>query len=223
MRSSAARSSAARAVPRESERALFPVPRAHREISEESERSFPKAILAGLVGGFIGTMVMTEFQNAWNKASTALSRDAGSPASLHSGLLGWHEQGSSAGQDSREQPQSENATMKAAEKLAELAGKHLSYEQKKRLGPVVDYGFGTLQGAVYSAATELFGIRGGFAPALCFGAALFALADELAVPALGLSGRPSEYPFSAHLYGLASHLVYGLSTEVTRRGLRAAL
>ncbi len=200
------RSAAAHAMPRESERAPYLVPRAHREAAEDRARSLPKGILAGLVGGLIGTVVMTEFQNAWSKASAALSRRQGAVE-----------------QSSHEQPQSEDATMKAAGKLAELVGAQLSYDQKKKLGPVVHYGFGTLQGAAYGGMIELFRMQGGFAPALCFGGALFALVDELAVPALGLSDRPGKYPFSAHLYGLASHLVYSVSTEVARRGLRAAL
>jgi len=205
MRSSTARSSAKQAVPHESERAPFLVPHTRSGTSEERERSFPKAILAGLVGGLIGTVVMTEFQNAWSRASATLNRGK-----------------EPTGKQGQEQ-ETEDAIMKAAAKLAGLVGKQLSYEQEKKLGPVVDYTFGTLQGGVYGAATELFGVRGGFVPGLSFGAALFALVDELSVPALGLSGWPSEYPLSAHLYGLASHLVYGVSTEIARRGLRAAL
>ena len=65
--------------------------------------------------------------------------------------------------------------------------------------------------------------RGGVIPGLTFGAGLFALADEVAVPALGLSGKPNESPFSSHLYGLVSHLVYGISTDIATRGLRAVL
>jgi len=71
--------------------------------------------------------------------------------------------------------------------------------------------------------TQLSGIRGGFPAGLFLGAALFGIADEVAVPALGLSGKPSEFPLSSHLYGLASHLVYGVTTEITRRAMRAAL
>jgi hypothetical protein len=56
-----------------------------------------------------------------------------------------------------------------------------------------------------------------------FGAALFALADEVAVPARGLSGKPSETPASMHLYAAAAHCVYGMATEIARRGLRAAI
>jgi len=31
---------------------------------------------------------------------------------------------------------------------------------------------------------------------------------------------PKEYPASTHLYGLASHRVYGLRLEMVRRGVR---
>jgi putative membrane protein len=55
---------------------------------------------------------------------------------------------------------------------------------------------------------------------LGYGSALFVGADELAVPALGLSGSAKEAPLSAHIYGLASHLVYGLTGEAVRRTVR---
>jgi hypothetical protein len=65
------------------------------------------------------------------------------------------------------------------------------------------------------------GSPGVILPALIFASALFTAADEIAVPALGLSGKPEEYPRASHLYGLASHLVYEVSTEMSRRGFRA--
>ena len=113
--------------------------------------------------------------------------------------------------------------MKAAGKIVSLTGRQLSHEQKKKYGPVVHYSFGTLQGGIYGAVTEMTGVPGGFLPALVFGASLFVVADEIAVPAMGFSSKPRETPLSAHLYGLASHLVYGVSTEMARRGVRAAL
>lgn len=42
-------------------------------------------------------------------------------------------------------------------------------------------------------------------------------ADEIAVPALGLSKPASETPLSAHAQALASHLVFGLVTALTRK------
>ncbi len=58
---------------------------------------------------------------------------------------------------------------------------------------------------------------------LPFGAAVWLAADEAAVPALGLSESPTEVPLSTHAYALVSHFVYGVTTEVVRRAIRAAL
>lgn len=174
------------------------------ELNESRERELGKAVLAGLVGGLIGSFAMNQFQNVWSRVSKALRKDSGE-------------------EQKQGEQQSEDATMKAAGKIAEVGGQQLSHEQKARLGPVVHYAFGTLQGGIYGAVTELAGNRRGLVPGLTFGAALFGLADELAVPALGLSGKPTESPLSSHLYALASHLVYGITTDSVVRGLRAVL
>lgn len=172
--------------------------------TEARPRSLGKGVIAGLVGGLIGTIVMNEFQKAWSNAAQAMQND----------------------NQSREQQgeqESEDATMKAAGKIASISGRQLSHEQKKKAGPVVHYSFGTLQGVLYGAMTELTRTAGGFLPGVIFGVALFALADEVAVPALGLSGKPSETPASTHVYAAAAHCVYGMATEFARRGLRAAI
>jgi hypothetical protein len=49
--------------------------RAGTENCEEHARDLGKGVLAGILGGLIGTIVMSEFQNAWNKASKALTRE----------------------------------------------------------------------------------------------------------------------------------------------------
>jgi uncharacterized membrane protein YagU involved in acid resistance len=49
------------------------------------------------------------------------------------------------------------------------------------------------------------------------------VADEVTVPLLGLSKGPSQYPLSTHLYAFASHLVYGMTAEYSRRALRQVL
>lgn len=179
--------------------------------SDLAEHHPAKALLAGFVGGLVGTIMMTQFQNAWSKASKKLKN-------------GNHQQqDSERGQDSGKEVENEDATMKAAGKLAVLAGHGLSHTQKKKLGLVVHYAFGTLQGGLYGMAVELMNSQGGLVAGLAFGAFLFAGADELVVPLLGLSDKPAESPVSSHLYGFGSHLIYGLTTEITRRGLRAAL
>jgi uncharacterized membrane protein YagU involved in acid resistance len=56
-----------------------------------------------------------------------------------------------------------------------------------------------------------------------FGTTLWLLADELAVPAAGLSKSAREIPVTTHLYSLASHMVYGWITETVRQAVRRAL
>lgn len=182
-------------------------PEQPQRADSEHRSNLPKGVLAGLIGGLIGTVVMTQFQTGWSKASRVLQGDKDK-----------EEQRSD-----QDQQESEDATMKAAGKIAQLGGRQLSHEQKKKLGPLVHYSFGTLQGGLYGGVMELTCAAGGFVPGLLLGAVLFALADEIGVPALGLSAKPTEYPLSSHLYGLTNHLVYGLSTEIARRGLRAGL
>jgi uncharacterized membrane protein YagU involved in acid resistance len=54
-----------------------------------------------------------------------------------------------------------------------------------------------------------------------FGAAVWLAADDITVPAVGLTKWPTEYPLSTHVYALTSHLVYGLTTEAVRRAVRS--
>lgn len=171
---------------------------------ESSQSSLVRGIVSGAVGGLIGTIVMTQFQSAWTKAAEQIKKGE-EPAAEPRG------------------EEKEDATMKAAGKAASLMGRDLSHKTKKKLGPAVHYGFGTFQGAMYGMSLEAFGCAGGLVAGLAFGAALFGLADELAVPALGFSGKPTESPLPTHLYALAAHLVYGLSSEVARRGARASV
>lgn len=169
-----------------------------------------KGLVGGLVGGLLATIAMTQFQNAWTKASHKLRSNQNGK--------GDNQQCGSA------QPESEDATMKTAGKLAQVAGHQLSHEQKKKASPFVHYGFGTLIGGVYGLAMEDRQLRAQH-PLLAgagFGTALFVGADEIAIPALGLSGQ-SESSIGTHLYGLASHLVYGMTAEGVRRLTRRFL
>lgn len=166
-----------------------------------------KGLLAGSAAGLAATVAMTQFQNLWSKASEKMNGKNGSPR-----------------RESSEQ--SEDATMKAADKVAEFTGHRLTHEQKKKAGPIVHYAFGTGMGALYGTVMELGPRdfrRHEFLSGLGFGSMLFAGADEIAVPAAGLSGPPTETPASQHLYAFASHLVYGLTTGAVRKAVRAAL
>lgn len=174
-----------------------------------AKRKLWKGLVAGSAAGFAASFAMNQFQAAWSKASQKLSN--------HS------KPGSS---DNQSNDDSEDATMKAAGKLAEIARHRLTQEQKKKAGPIIHYVFGTGMGALYGALMEVGPRRmrrHEFLSGIGFGSVLFAGADEIAVPASGLSGPPTETPLSSHLYALASHVVYGLATGAVRKGVRAAL
>ncbi|NVB82123.1 MAG: DUF1440 domain-containing protein [Kofleriaceae bacterium] len=52
-----------------------------------------------------------------------------------------------------------------------------------------------------------------------FGTGLWIVMDELTVPLLGLSDKPTAYPASQHAQALAQHLGFGIATVATTRAL----
>jgi putative membrane protein len=162
-----------------------------------------KGALAGLIGGLVGAWTMDRFQAAWTETSKLLA--------------GRNEKDSGNASDS------EDATMKVADRIATaVLRRHLTKEEKRKAGPIVHYAFGGAMGAVYGAAVEMDPGLARF-EGMPFGAAVFVGADEVGVAALGLSASPFEYPASAHIYALMSHLVYGVTTETVRRVVRKRL
>jgi putative membrane protein len=104
-----------------------------------------------------------------------------------------------------------------------LFGLELAEGEKKEIaGAVVHYAFGVATGGLYGAIAELKPATTTGA-GLPFGAAVWLITDEIIVPALGLSKPPTKYALSTHAYSIASHLVYGLTTEIVRREVRRAL
>lgn len=157
-----------------------------------------KGALAGAAAGLAASWTMNQFQAGWSKIQEKYSGEI------------------REGED-------EDATMRAANLVAEKTlNRELSKQEKKKAAPYFHYGFGTLMGTLYGILAEEFpSAKAGFGTAFATG--LFLVADEGAVPALRLGGSPNEVPLSSHIEALASHLVYGLSTESVRRGVRAAL
>lgn len=115
-----------------------------------------------------------------------------------------------------------DATQKAASRIVlAVVGRSLTKQEKHVAGPIVHYAFGCVSGALYGAAAEFSPrISRGFG--LPLGSVLWLAADEIGVPALGLSRPALDYSLSSHLYALAAHTVYGFTTELARRALRAA-
>jgi len=122
----------------------------------------------------------------------------------------------------QQQDSSDSATVQTAERISrEVSGHELPRDEKEKAGSAVHYAFGAAMGALYGLLSEVApASRGGFG--LGYASLLWLVADEIAVPAFGLSKRPDEYPLSKHLEGLGAHLVYGATTEGMRRMLRWA-
>lgn len=104
----------------------------------------------------------------------------------------------------------------AAEKAAGAVGQELSDEQRRKYGSATHWALGAGAGAVYGVLRHrVRGAEGG--RGLLFGAAFWAVIDEGANTALGLTPGPTAFPWQTHARGLAGHLVFGLATDAALR------
>lgn len=112
------------------------------------------------------------------------------------------------------------ATEQAADHVAlVMTGRGLAEDDRRTAGTAVHYLVGTATGALYGAWAER---RPGVTrwQGLGFGLVCATLIDQIAVPLAGLARPPWRYTLRTHLYGYASHLVFGLVTEQVRKLLR---
>lgn len=170
----------------------------------KSEPQLLKGLAAGMIGGLVASWVMDEFQYAWIKVTSSNREPLQQDASDQS-----HDE--------------EPATVKAAQIVsAKIFGHQLAENEKEMAGAAVHYATGGTSGAVFGVAAEL-APEVTAAAGIPFGTAVWLVVDEGAVPLLGLSKGPTAYPISSHVYALASHFVFGLTTEVVRRALRRTI
>jgi uncharacterized membrane protein YagU involved in acid resistance len=131
--------------------------------------------------------------------------------------------GSEDARDWQERSEGTNANELAAQAIAtRTIDRKLTREELAVAAPLVHYAFGAAMGGLYGALVEV-SCRVRQIGGTGFGTAVWIGADELAVPALGLSRPNTDYPAEAHAQAFASHLVYGATLEAVRRGVRAAL
>lgn len=165
-----------------------------------------KGLLSGMIGGFAGSWAMNRFQAAVGEVGES-----------------WRKSGGGHDESQPVSSSDEAATTLLAERISlSVRGRKLTDREKKIAEPLVHYGFGTLAGGLYGFLNEVAPLtRKGAGTA--YGTAVWLGGDEVAVPALELSKPAPAYPASVHLEALASHLVYGLTVEGVRRGVRALL
>lgn len=117
----------------------------------------------------------------------------------------------------------DDATTKAADIVArETTGHGLTRREKRLAGPAVHYAFSAFVGAIYGAAVEI-APTARLGRGAAFGAAVWLVADEVALPVLRLAKGPSAYPPSTHVEMLAAHLVFGWTTDAVTSRVRHQL
>ena len=195
---------------------------------DEREGNLWKGLVAGLAAGLVASWTMNQFQAAWTRVAAGFEKPHGAQSMQPSegpnpDELSGSDQALAQSQSPAEKEDQDDATVKTAKAISEgIFGHELTESEKKPAGAVVHYAFGTVTGGMYGAMAEMAPqvTTGAGVP---FGAVFWLTADEMAVPLLGLAKGPAEYPVSTHVYSLASHLVYGLTTELSRRAIRQVL
>jgi hypothetical protein len=174
---------------------------------EKREPNVAAGMVAGLIGGLAATYAMNRFQAFWSH-----------------NLVGYHSQSAAGSEDARdwqERHEGGNANELFAQAVAtRTIDRELTRAELKVAAPLVHFAFGGTMGALYGGLCEVLpAARAGGGTA--YGTGVWIGADEIAVPLFGLSKRAGEFPPEAHLQAFVSHLVFGFTTEVVRRGIRA--
>jgi hypothetical protein len=164
-----------------------------------------KGAVAGAVAGAAGAYTMERFQAWWND----MEKRAAPKRRAHALKGGATERAD------------EPATLKAAERVSrKVQDAELPLELKP--GEAVHYTTGATIGAIYGFVAEILPPARMF-NGLLMGTIVWWTADNMAVPAQGLGKKTEQIPPSQHAYALASHLVYGFTTEVVRSVVRLVI
>jgi putative membrane protein len=164
-----------------------------------------RGAVAGAIGGAAGAYTMQRFQLWWND----MERAAAPKRRAHAVKDG-----------AADKMTDELATVKVAERLSrKVLDSELPADAKPAAGEAVHYTTGATIGAIYGFVGEILPPARMF-NGLLMGSIVWWAADNMAVPAQGLGKKPEQTPPSKHAYALASHLVYGFTTELVRSIVR---
>jgi hypothetical protein len=172
-------------------------------------RNLPKKLGYGLLGGAAGLLAMELVKRA-----TAPLAKRGAPRPTSEELTAR----SSMSVVGRHHGPDESATDALGRIVYEtVTGRAPSPGTQRKLSWAVHIGYGLMVASLYGAVRG--GRDRGVARAVLggalFGAGLWLLGDELAVPLFGLSDKPTSYPVTSHLQSLAQHLGFGVATAAT--------
>jgi putative membrane protein len=169
-----------------------------------------KGIAAGVAAGLAATWAMSEFQGVWSRV--VHGREPASAGGRHDA------------RDWQERNEDQNANEVVAQKIAaQTIARPLTDDELRVAAPAVHYTFGAVMGGLYGGLAETAPAPTSVATGAAYGTLIWIGSDEIAVPLLGLSKPGVTYPFEAHLQSWATHLVYGVTTELVRRAVRKAI
>jgi len=149
---------------------------------------------AGLIGGILGSIAIGKFTEWWAGMTRSNMVEKG-----------------------------QESTVNAAQAVSEnLLHHQLTEKEKPKAGSAVHYAFGGTMGALYGA-TAAYEPKVAAGYGVPFGTSVFAGASAIAVPALGLGEPITKSPVTDAAGEMLGHVVYGLVTDLTRRGVLAAV
>lgn len=176
----------------------LPNPFAHRR------PSIWKGAVAGLAGGLVGTWVKSKAEPVLQEIGETLYPPT-------------HAEKQLPGADVEGHPERMPPSI-----MAQAAtDKVLSRDERLTAQTGIHWTFGTSAGVAYGVLAEVSDAEVGYG--LPAAAALFAGTHASTLPTLGLQASPARLPTAWWVWELGSHLVYGVTVDLVRRGVRRAL
>ena len=116
----------------------------------------------------------------------------------------------------------ETATQTFARRVVEDLAQRGPVRHPVLAGELVHYAYGSAWGGLYGIAAgslpKLRSVKGG----ALFGLFVWAVSDDVLLPAFKLSAWPQDYPLKNHAYAIAAHLVYGAAASASLNALTRA-
>ena len=166
-------------------------------------------VAVGLAGGLLGALAMNLYARAIRAGNHGIEAEGAAPGRDRDGRGMQPPQACIRAEE-------DAAVQVGSEVYRWLTGREPNRETRTWLGSAAHYAFGGTLGVLYGAASHRApAVRAGFG--LLYGTMVWIIADEGAMPALGLSRGPGGLPTGVHAYALAGHWVYGATLEGSMR------
>lgn len=113
----------------------------------------------------------------------------------------------------------ETATQTIARRVVQDLAQRGPVRHPALAGELVHYAYGSAWGSLYGIAAGSFpklrSLKGG----ALFGLFVWAVSDDVLLPAFKLSAWPHEYPVKNHVHAIAAHLIYGAAASASLNAL----